>query len=200
MEKLESILTILINSDVPDIISKKIEIAIKDFEASPTKIAHHQEFNYQIAEYIRWIYRKGLIIPISLNDRQAFSEAVNLLDSYFDSLGTGGYEAAYLDAIDEMGKGIGIIRQEIAEIIKTIEISRWVDSLFFTIIDPLDKQQRLEVIKALLEKYAGDLPENIKKGNPAQFANYYRQFLELAASGERFTRSLINHKPDPVVN
>jgi len=200
MSKLESILTILINSEIPNIISKKIEIATADFATSPTKIANYQEFNYQIAEYIRWIYREGLIVPIFLNDRQAFSEAISLLDGYYDSQGAIGYDAAYFDAIDESGKGIGFVRQEIAESIKAIELNRWVDSLFLTIIDPLDKQQRLELVKALLKKYADDLPENIQNGNPAQFANYYRQIIELVVSGERFAQSLINNKPDPRVN
>ena len=200
MRKLDTILMALINPEVPDLISKKIESAAESFEASSPQIVCHQEFNRHVAEYIQFICKEGLGLPIFLKTKQALSEGISLLDNYYGSLGTGGYEAAYLDAIDDMGKGIGFVRREMAKIIKTIEINRWVDSLFLTTIDPLDKQQRLEVVKALLEKYAGDLPENMKKGNPAQFANYYRQLLELAVSAERLTRSLINHNTDHDVN
>jgi len=190
MKDLDAILQNLLCSNMPELISNKIDEALDSFDIDAVIVFSHREFNDCICRFIRQIYGNGLIFPKALDSRTALMEAISLLEQHYESQGAAGYDAAYLDTVDESGKGIHFVLRELAELVKSIEISRWLESCYVFIIDPIDKDQHLEIIIDLLRKHPIHIPDSIRMGNPASFIRYYRDLIELVVSIERFSMQL----------
>lgn len=193
MTALDTILRILLCTSKPELISNKIDEALDSFDIDAFIVSNHQEFNDCISSFIRHIYNNGLVFPKILDSRKALSEAISFIEQYYEHQGGCGYDAAYLDAIDESSRGIQFVLRELAELVKTIEVSRWLDSCYASNIDPIDKNQHLEIIIHLFGKYSPYFPDNILKGNPARFIKYYRDLIDLVLSGEKFSAQLAGH-------
>jgi hypothetical protein len=192
MYDLEMIFQVLLISDVPEKISKRINETIDSFCAGGIDVSDHQTFNDCISRFIGQIYKNGLVFPKTLDSRTSLAEAISLIEQHYESQGASGYDAAYLDAVDKSGKGIEHVLRELADFIKSTEIAHWLNSFYLSNIDPIDKNRHLEIIIDLLKKYPLHLPDNIRKGNPARFIRYYRDLIELVVSSEKFSGQLVS--------
>jgi hypothetical protein len=190
MKNLDTILQNLLCSSMPELIGRKIEEASDGFDIDTLAVSNHQEFNDCISRFIGHIYENGLVFAKILDSRTSLSEAISLLEQHYENQGTSGYDAAYLDAIDESGKGIQFVLRGLTELVKTLEVSRWLESYYASIIDPVDKGQHLKIIIDLVKKYPIHFPDNIREGNPARFINYYQDLIELVVSVEKLSAQL----------
>jgi hypothetical protein len=184
MFDVDVLLKTLIDSEIPDQISQKIDAAYETFDRPHITINCHRDFNEYIAAFVRHIYISCILLPKNLSKDAGFGEALGILETYYDNHGATGYDAAYLDAIGESGKGIKFVLREIAEIIKAKEFAQWLNSVFISTIDPLNKNHHLEIVRVLLEKYGTRFPENVIVGNPARFISLYRELIERIRSSE----------------
>jgi hypothetical protein len=190
MYDISIILKTLINSEIPDQISQKIDSAYEAFEKTQITIRSHRDFNECIAAIVWHIYLNGLLLPKNLGKDAGLGEAIGILEHHYDNQNATGYDAAYLDAVEDTGKGIEFVLQKIAEIIKAMEIAQWQNSVFFSTIDPLDKNRHLEIVRVLLEKYGTRFPENIRFANPVRFIGLYREIIESVVSSEKLIRQI----------
>jgi hypothetical protein len=194
MTNLDVILSTLIDSDMPESISQKIDETLNSFNIDALFVSSHEEFNDCIGGFIRQIYGNGLVLSKTLDSHTALAEAINILEQYYENQGASGYDAAYLDVIDETGKGIQFVLRELAELVKAMEVSRWLNSVYISLIDPIDKNQHLEIVKSLLEKYSDHFSTGIKESSPVSFIKSYRELIEIVISSENLNRHIIGSK------
>jgi hypothetical protein len=190
MYDLDMILRTLSISDMPEMISQRIKETMDSFFAGGIDVSDHQKFNERISEFVRQIYGNALMFPRMLKSDAVLAEAINLLDQYYESPGGRGYDAAYLEAVDKPGKGIEHVLRELADFMKSREITHWLNSFYLSNIDPIDKNLHLEIVKSLLGKYFNHLPDSIRERNPASFIKYYRNLIDLVVSSEKFSGQL----------
>jgi hypothetical protein len=185
MDETNAILDTLIKSEVPEQISGRIDAAFESFILMKYTVKSHQDFNCCIADFIQHIYKNGLLQAKLLCHKTAIEEAIDLLERYYDSQGARGYDTAYLDALEDSGGGVDSVLRQISEILKGVEISKWINSYFVSVIDPLDKDQHLEIIKTIFGNYPSHFPKLMTNGNPARFISLYRELIESIVSSEK---------------
>lgn len=190
MNYVDSIILELVEAVTPRMISDKIDSTFGSFQLPAIRITSHQEFNGEIAHFIQHIYLRGITKPITLDNRKALTEAIYLLDSNYESSGAAGYDAAYLEVVDESGKGLDYVLTQLAETVKNLEAQKWINAFYLQNINPIDKRKHFEIIKYLFEKYPEYFPDNIKVGNPIRFCKHYRELIATVLQSESFIRHL----------
>jgi len=193
-KNIENILSELIESVQARMISDRIDSAFRSLQLPGVKVVSHCEFNNQIALFIQHIFRDGLINPVNLDKNAALAEAISLIDLHYEGFGVIGYESAYLEVIDESGKGLESVLTKMAEIIKSIETQKWLNAYYLRNINPLDKNLHAEIVKSLFEQYPEYYPENILTIDPVCFCQHYRELLDIVVQSEGFIRHLFNSK------
>jgi hypothetical protein len=178
----EKILTILQDQTIPNRISEQIEEVVNRFGASDIEVKSQSDFNREIARLLQQVYQNGLLSNRAVSARTALSEALDLLEYYYDAQGSQGYDAAYLDAVSPYGKGFESVLRQLGEIIKQRELQRYINWLFASILDVTDWDSLKALVSGLIDKFKPFLPEDILKGNPARLIKYYRELIEMALS------------------
>jgi hypothetical protein len=141
---------------------------------------------------VRHLCQHGLSIPRTLTHRTALSEAVDLLDRYYEGGGIQGFDAALLDATDKNGKGPEFVLRQLSEVIKEREVRQYRNYQFLSLIDPTDRDTHRQIVERLIVEQGSLLSDDLKTGNPARFAKYYRDLLEMVISSEAFFTQIRN--------
>jgi hypothetical protein len=181
---IEKILAILQDQTIPNRISEQVEEILDRFTASDIEVKSPIDFNRELTRFLQQVYQGGLLAERAVSAGTALSEALDLLEYYYDAQGSQGYDAAYLDAVSPYGKGFESVLRQLAEIIKQRELQRYSNWLFSSTFDPTDWDNKRNLVIALIEKLKSYLPEDILQGNPARFIKYYRELIEMALSTE----------------
>ena len=186
MKPLNEFLADLQDSEAALEISEKIDRALQSFQPGAVEIASHRELIDAIARLVEHLYQHGLSVPRTLTHRSALSEALDLLDRYYESGGILGLDAALLDATDTDGKGPEFVLRQLSEIIKEREVRQYLNYRYLSAIDPTDRDMHRWIVERLIVEQESLLPQDLKTGNPARFAKYYRDLLELVISSDTF--------------
>jgi hypothetical protein len=113
---------------------------------------------------------------------EALTEAINLLERYYDSHGTKGYDAAYLDAIDTFGAGIVAVLTQLGEAMKQQQLFRLIEWHATNLINPTDWPLQKQIVTHLIKLLGDSLPEVIRNSDPSRFTNTYRDLIALLQS------------------
>lgn len=161
-----------------DIIADRISAAIASFPISISAVNTLAEFNDILAFFIQHLHGHRSESVWTPSRAEALSEAIELLEHYYESHGARGYEAAYLEAASGEGHGVGEVLTQLGEIIMQREIRRQQEWAFASVVNPSDWALHKEIAAQLMEKL--DLfPRANGKPNPAQFARQYRELMAL---------------------
>ena len=179
---IEKMLAILQDQTIPNRISELIDDVIDRFNRSDIQVKSQSDFNRELTRFVQQVYQNGLLVNRAVSVMTALSEALDLLEYYYDAQGSQGYDAAYLDAISPYGKGFEFVLRQLAEIIKQRELQRYSNWLFSSTIDSTDWNEKRNLVYELIEKLKPFLPEDYLQGNPARFIKYYRELIEVALS------------------
>ena len=120
MEELDNILKLLDAESLYNKIDVSINKAKDSFQLKSNAVSDHKEFNIIIASLVKHIYQHGLSIPRDLRETKALEEAIWILERYYKSNQTFGYDSALLDAVNQEKHGIAYIIEIIVELIKSI--------------------------------------------------------------------------------
>jgi len=183
MTKLEKILTVLQNDYTTNRISEQIDNALKNY--NPKKdIKTHNDFNNELSRFIQHLFLNGLPIPRNISLKKALSEAINLLEQYYECQGAIGYDAAYLEAVSPSGKGFNFVLTQLTETLKNIEISRYTNWLHAALINPSDWKTQRKIVEELINNYRRFLPNEIVNRKPIYFVKHYRDLIETIISSK----------------
>jgi len=134
-------------------------------------------FNGLLSDFIRYLYKNGLRLPLCLSGRQALAEAVFLLDTRYQNEDAWGYEGAILDAIGTNDSGIELVLTRLAEIIKADEREKYINWVFTNHFSHLDWEVRERIVAVYLKRNGEVLPAELLDLDPARLVNHLRSMI-----------------------
>ena len=152
-------------------IDKRIEQATADFKFEQRDTMTHDVFIHTIGDYLHHIYKTGFWIRQIMSIAQARAEAMALLEKYYQSPHSRGYDTAFLDVLNSKMDGFEFILAQIAEIIKAVTREKHIKWVYFSRIIPLDWSVRCQIAEILIKRWAIFLPPNLSQCSPAQLAD-----------------------------
>jgi hypothetical protein len=111
-----------------------------------------------------------LRLPRSISASQALTEAVSILERGYQNAHAGGYDAAFLDAVNPEQNGIVVVLSGITEAIKATERKKYANWVFKSCIDQSDWYLKCRIAECLLDRFGPFLPPDILRYDPARLA------------------------------
>jgi len=176
------------NDDEISIIIGRIDAVRDIYLTTHHSVKANSEFNKEISSFVSRAYSNGLKPAKYLNEKAALAESIWLLDLGYKSEGATGYYAALIDATNPGNDKFGLIIHYLADTIKAIEIRRYTDYLYHSLINPNDADTHIEIVKYLIKKNKSIIPSYIHKRCPSQFIKYYRELIEIDISAENLLK------------
>lgn len=126
-------------------------------------------FNEIIAGVIEKIYTSALhkILP----NPDYLTEAIELLDAFYQGLYADGYIAALMDANDREKGGICHVLSALVEAVKLQTRNAYIQSVFAAVYGASDWILQQKITENLLNRYASFLPPSIKHIMPARICS-----------------------------
>jgi len=173
-------------------IDKCIEEATADFKLKRKAAMTHQAFIHTIGDFLHHIYKTGFWIRQIMSIAQARAEAMALLEKYYQSPHSRGYDTAFLDVLNSKLDGFEFILSQIAEIIKAITREKHIKWVYFSRIIPLDWSVRCQIAEILIKRWAPFLPPNIFQCSPAQLADHLPDLINALRFTDDTVRKRLN--------
>ena len=174
---LDTIINLLNEERVVREIDEPIDLTVKSFQLKVKVPLSHSDFNRVIAEFVSGIYQKGLRLPRHLSDQEALTEAVSLLEKYYQGIDSCGYDGALLDAAGNDQEGLGYVLSQLAESIKAVEREKYVQWVFADTVDQLDWEAHRRIAATYLVKYKDLLPPELRDMDPARLADHFQDLI-----------------------
>ena len=158
-------------------IDERIDLAVETFELKVKVPLSHSDFNRLIAGFVRGIYQKGLRLPRHLSDQEALTEAVSLLEKYYQSIQIRGYDGALLDAAGNNLEGLEYVLSQLEESIKAVEREKYMQWVFVDTVDQLDWEAHRRIAATYLVKYKDLLSPELRDMDPARLADHFQDLI-----------------------
>jgi len=145
----------------------------------------------QLGAYVQHVYAHGLRSPRELSMHQAETEAVFLLERFYQAQTGRGYEAALLDAASGEAEGADYLRAFLLDVLKQEERRkhvRWVADYGF---DSQDWEQSQALLAVLVERFREVLPADLAEARPERFADYFPQLLLMCVGARAELRTMV---------
>jgi len=177
-ELLDTIMGLLNEERMAREIDERIDLAVETFQVKVKVPLSHSDFNRLIAGFVRGIYQKGLRLPRHLSDQEALTEAVSLLEKYYQSIQIRGYDGALLDAAGNNLEGLEYVLSQLEESIKAVEREKYVQWVFTDTVDQLDWEAHRRIAATYLVKYEDFLPPELRDMDPARLADHFQDLIK----------------------
>ena len=174
---LDTIMDLLNEERMAREIDERIDLAVETFQVKVKVPLSHSDFNRLIAGFVRGIYQKGLRLPRHLSDQEALTEAVSLLEKYYQSIQIRGYAGALLDAAGNNLEGLEYVLSQLEESIKAVERKKYVQWVFADTVDQSDWEAHRGIAATYLVKYKDLLPPELRDMDPARLADHFRDLI-----------------------
>jgi len=186
---LDTIMDLLNEERISSEVDEPIDYATQGFRLEVTTPISHAGFNRLVAAFVQNIYRQALRLQRYLSEQEAFTEAVFLLESYYEGGYTKGYDGALLDATGSNLEGLELVLSRLAESIKVAERVKYVEWVFADNVYHLDWKTRYRIIAVHLKRNEEFLSADLHDSDPARFVNHLHDLIMNHLS----TDSLIRH-------
>ena len=187
---LDTIINLLNEERVVREIDEPIDLTVKAFQLKVKAPLSHSDFNRVIAEFVRDLYQKGLRLPRHLSDREALTEAVSLLEKYYQGIDSRGYDVALLDARGNNQEGLEYVLSQLAESIKSAERKKYERWVFADTIDQSDWETRRQIAATYLTKYKDFLSPAILEMDSAWLADHFQSLVFNLVSTQSLLRQV----------
>jgi len=169
--KLESILSEINTDALSQTIGQPIDSARAAYIMDSVVAESNTAFNDTITAFYIHLLRhtRNVLEPIDLN--AAGAEAFALLERTFQK--KGGVRTALAEAISATNGGLRRILDDITAQFKHEQLEMHVNRVLKLVLDPLDWQGKVELIRAILKRLEHQLPQDILSQPPEQYAAHY---------------------------
>jgi hypothetical protein len=190
-EKVLANLTDLLADDqLAKSVEEPIDLAAQVFRLNIVVPITHSEFNRVISAFVRHIYQSGIPLPRHLSDRQALSEAVFLLEKYYQNEGVKGYDGAMLDAVGGDMGCIEMVLSRLVESMKLAEREKYVQWAFVENYSMLDWNEQERIVSAFMKQNETLLPTELLELDPARLVDDFHEIFIQYMSTESLVRQL----------
>jgi len=169
--KLESILSEINTDALSQTIGQPIDSARAAYIMDSVVAESNTAFNDTITAFYIHLLRhtRNVLEPIDLN--AAGAEAFALLERTFQK--KGGVRTALAEAISATNGGLRRILDDITAQFKHEQLEMHVNRVLKLVLDPLDWNGKVELIRAILKRLEHQLPQDILSQPPEQYAAHY---------------------------
>ena len=129
------------------------------------------EFHDAISGFYLALLRHAGTVPALADDHSVADEALALLERAFAS--KGGVGAAQAEARDGINGGMRFVLDVMTEQYKLEQQSKHVARVLQEALDPLNWNERVAFIRALLDRLGPQLPADLRRQPPERFARHY---------------------------
>jgi hypothetical protein len=145
----------------------------------------------QLGEYVRHVHAHGLRAPREFPQHRAETEAVYLLERFYQAQTGSGYEAAVLDAASGEAEGADYLRAFLLDVLKQEERRKHVRWVVDDGSDFQDWEQNQALLAALIERFREVLPAELVDARPERFADYFPKLLLICVGARAELRNRI---------
>ena len=160
-------------------IDKIIEDAAASFEFDKKAPITHQYFIRIIGDFVKHIFENGVRLQQIMSAPQAQTEAIAILETGYQGPHERGYDAAFMDTLNNKLDGYEFLFTQIAEILKDSARQKHIQWVYASLIDPLDWCTRCQVVEIIINRWTPFLPPNIDQSPSAQFVDKLPELIEL---------------------
>jgi hypothetical protein len=187
---LDTIMDLLNEERMAREIDERIGLAVETFQVKVKVPLSHSDFNRVISGFVRDLYQKGLRLSRYLSGQEALTEAVSLLEKYYQGNHTNGYDGALLDAAGNDLEGLESILSQLAESIKAVEREKYMKWVFADTVDQLDWEARRRIAATYLVKYKDLLSPEHRDMDPARLADHLQDLIINLLSTDSLIRQI----------
>ena len=176
-EAIDRMVSLLSEERILAEIDQPLDQAVQAFRLELRGPLSNSSFNEVVGEFIRHVYQMGLRLPRRLSKLEALTEAVFLLQRYYQGGYTEGYDGALLDAMDGNLEGLELVLSRVGESLKEIERNKYVNWVFADHVDRLDWEARRRLLIAYLDQYGDFLPAKLRELDPARLVDHFHALI-----------------------
>jgi len=166
-------------------IDEPIERAAASFEFDRDAPVTHQTFIQVITNFVRHVYEQAHGCWQEMSAKQAYAEAVAILEEGYQTPHGRGYDVAFLDASNPNLDGIEYVLAQMMGYIITMAREKHIRGVCASRMELADWPIRRLIAEILLKRWEPYLPDNLRMRSPAQHAHYLSELTNLGLSTER---------------
>lgn len=141
-------------------------------------VQNFEEFMEEITKFYQ--HQFSAVISgghVDVPDWIASGFAREIVDKAFSRLG--GLEGAYMIASKGIEGGLRTVIDSIYKAIKEQQEEQYINHVLITYVDPLDWDDRIELMRQYLNRFGRSLPEGARIKSPEELAANYEEIIKL---------------------
>ena len=175
---IKDVLELIDEEYIQRFINGPVEKILYGFEFDRDSGFNHENFLKIMADFVQRLYLKGPGIKQNLSYPGACAEALDIIEKVYRNHDSPAYDAAIVDAIDDISNVLGRVAEFIINRLRKIHI-QWV---YQSRINPLDWSDRCLIAEILTNQWAPYLPPMIRSSKPTHLADAIPHLLKLISS------------------
>ena len=169
-------------------ITHPIDLAWATYCLGSIIIETSEEFDAATTAYFIHLKRHTRKISEPMTLRDAGAEALDLLERSFAQ--NGGSKSAFVEAKSGTRGGLSHVLTKMTNQYKKEEVSKHVNWVLKSTLDPLDFDTKTAVVKALMEDIGPHLPADIADQPPEKFSNFWDTIIRTYSESMQQVSSL----------
>jgi hypothetical protein len=184
MNELERILRALDERELARAVGKKHDDARSRYPLGNPAINDYADFERIIGDYYAYHFSACVGAGAKLPDYEAKQRAKQILEEEYRQQGQS-INHACEDAMHGVNGGIRRVVDLLCEALKRENQANYIEQIFDTYVAPNSFDQKLELIRQLIQRFATILPRSVVEGRPEQYAHNYKQLVRAINEGLR---------------
>ena len=169
-------------------LQQKIDIPIKmilaEFDSNEGIEITFQSFLNTIGIFVKRAYQLKTFCNQNLSDEQSQSEAVILLDRFYENTNNDGLMSAFLDTLNAELSGYDFILTQLANILIRVEREKHIKWICSSKLDSLDWPTKYKIERIILSQNHRYLPAEIIKCPPGILASQLPDLIQAVATSK----------------
>jgi hypothetical protein len=189
---LDRLSDLLSDEHIAKIIDEPMDLAAHTFQVTIALPINSLKFKHIISAFARHLYRSALPLPRYLSDQESLTEAVYLLESYYQNEGARGYDGALLDAVSTNIEGFELLLSRLTDSIKSAERAKYVKWVFADNFFNLDWKQQHRIVSLYLRQNEAAFPAELCDLAPARLVDCFQKLFITYMSTESMVRQFLS--------
>jgi hypothetical protein len=181
---LDEVLHYLDETYLQQTIDIPIKMIVAEFDPNRDTEITFQSFLNTIGAFVKKVYQLKIFCNQNLSDEQSQTEAVALLDRFYENTNNDGLMSAFLDTLDTELDGNDFILSRLANILIILARERYIKWIFASKIDSLDWSTKCNIARNIIIQNHRYLPADIIDCPPGILAGQLPDLLQATASSK----------------
>ena len=190
-QAIDTLMSLLNEELISSKIDAPIDAAVREFQFDVKLPFSHSDFNRLIGAFVSHMYQKGLRLPRHLSKEEALTEAISLLERYYQGGNSKGYDGALMDGAGDSLEDLEFVLFQLAASIKAAQRNKYVQWAFFSIVDQSDWKTRRQLAAVYLVKYGDFLSRELREKGPSMLVDNFQDLINNHVSVQGLLRQIV---------